>query len=506
MTEGRVSVARQTQRGAQVPALPPKSTVLLIEDSPAESRLYSAMVSSESFSVVCADRLASGLDRLSKGDIDLILLDLTLPDRQGVDTFAAIHERAPELPIILLTGHDDGELATEALKSGAEDYLVKGKIDAISLHRSLHYALERKRAAQSQQRKKLKEAHLELAAIVDSSYDAVIGMRVDGTIRSWNKAATSIFGYTKAEMTGSSLLRLVLKEQVLEMEAALEQVKKRKKAELRDTIGVRKDGTKVHISIALSPILDAESAIIGASAVVRDITDRVSLELQRQDVISTLTHDVRSTILSQKRIADLLAANAITNPEELQQLFLLLSSSTDSVLSKVSNLVNVCKYSVRSKQDFERIDLSMIADQCVRERVDAMKQKGITCKTRYSQESKCIVGDPNAMKAAIDNILENAIKFTPSGGKIEVAIENGNPGVEIRITDTGIGISREGRENLFERFWQGDAGRSESGGTGFGLYLCSQIIQGHGGTISCLSKPNGGTTMTMRVPMASDES
>jgi signal transduction histidine kinase len=302
-------------------------------------------------------------------------------------------------------------------------------------------------------------------------------------------------------MVGSSLVRLVPKEQAHETEAALEQVRKRKKAELRDTIGLRKDGTKFHVSVAISPILGADGSITGASAVVRNITDQITLELQRQDVISTLTHDVRSSILAQKRIADLLAGDTNVSPAETKHLLIMLSTSTDSVLSKVSSLVDVCRYSVRSKQDFERFDLSAVVQTCIQEKMSLARRKEITFKSDHVEKNRWIVGDPTAIKIAIENLLDNAIKFTSPGGNVTVSMEkNGSPNLELKISDTGIGISLEGQQNLFHRFWQGDAGRNESGGTGFGLYLCSQIVQAHGGTISCSSRLNAGTTMVMKLP------
>jgi len=350
------------------------------------------------------------------------------------------------------------------------------------------------------------EAHLELAAIVESSYDAVIGMTADGRIRSWNQAAARIFGYSASEIVGTSLARLVPADKGHETEGALEQVRKRKKAELRDTIGLGKDGTMFHVSMVISPILHADGSISGASAVVRNITEQITLELQRQDVISTLTHDVKSSILAQKRIADLLCGDTITSPEEMKHLFIMLSASTDSMLAKVCSLVDVCKYSVRSKQDFERFDIGAVVEACVREKLDFARRKEITCKNDFGNDVRWIVGDPSAIKIVIDNLLDNAVKFTPVGGHVEISIKDGGArNIEIIISDTGIGISPESQPNLFHRFWQGDAGRNESGGTGFGLYLCSQIAQAHGGTISCSSRLSIGTTITMLIPTGESE-
>ncbi|MFL6572544.1 MAG: putative bifunctional diguanylate cyclase/phosphodiesterase [Burkholderiales bacterium] len=122
--------------------------VLLIEDNPGDARLIREMIAEESgapFEIECAPRLAQGLERLSAGGIGLVLLDLSLPDSMGLDTFAKVYAQSPAVPIIVLTGTDDNNLALAAVKRGAQDYLVKGRLDRELLLRSMQYAIERKR-------------------------------------------------------------------------------------------------------------------------------------------------------------------------------------------------------------------------------------------------------------------------------------------------------------------------------------------------------------------------
>jgi MinD-like ATPase involved in chromosome partitioning or flagellar assembly/ActR/RegA family two-component response regulator len=130
--------------------------VLLIEDNPGDARLIREMLAEERgapFDLEHADRLSTGLGRLAAGGIDVVLLDLSLPDSRGLSTFVRVHAQAPEVPIVLLTGRDDEELAVEAMREGAQDYLVKGQVDSSLLVRSMRYAIERHRAQAKQLRK-----------------------------------------------------------------------------------------------------------------------------------------------------------------------------------------------------------------------------------------------------------------------------------------------------------------------------------------------------------------
>lgn len=122
--------------------------VLLIEDNKGDARLLEEMlfdVGENFFKLICADSLAAGLKYLKRGGIHLVLLDLGLPDSEGFDTFLKIHDTVPDLPIIIMTGLNDAKMAVDAVREGAQDYLVKGQVDGNLLIRAMRYALERKK-------------------------------------------------------------------------------------------------------------------------------------------------------------------------------------------------------------------------------------------------------------------------------------------------------------------------------------------------------------------------
>jgi signal transduction histidine kinase len=126
--------------------------ILLIEDNPGDTRLIREILTEargETFDMECADRLSTGLERLAAGGIDVVLLDLSLPDGQGFDTFVRAHAQASGVPIVVLTGLDDEALAVQAVQKGAQDYLVKGHADGYSLTRAIRYAIERQQAEEA---------------------------------------------------------------------------------------------------------------------------------------------------------------------------------------------------------------------------------------------------------------------------------------------------------------------------------------------------------------------
>jgi DNA-binding NtrC family response regulator len=129
--------------------------VLLIEDNPGDARLIQEMLAEPgeaSFQVEYADRLSRGLEHLENGGVDVVLLDLSLPDGQGLDAFDKVQAQVPAVPVVVLTGFDDETLAVEAMHHGAQDYLVKGDVDSTVLYRAVRYSVERKRAVEDAKR------------------------------------------------------------------------------------------------------------------------------------------------------------------------------------------------------------------------------------------------------------------------------------------------------------------------------------------------------------------
>jgi PAS domain S-box-containing protein len=167
---------------------------LLIEDNPGDARMIEVLLSQaqgEPFKLRSADRLSAGLEQLSAGDVNIILLDLSLPDSEGLATLEQVHAKAPDVPIVVITGHDDEELAIHSVQRGAEDYLVKGRFDGDVLVRTMRYAIERKQSAEA----------LRLTQFsVDRSVEAVFWIGPDARIVGVNEAACRALGYSREEL------------------------------------------------------------------------------------------------------------------------------------------------------------------------------------------------------------------------------------------------------------------------------------------------------------------
>ena len=175
--------------------------ILLIEDNPGDARLIREMLAEARgvrVSLEMADRLASGLERLAAGEVDLVLLDLSLPDSHGLESFTTLHRQAPHVPVVILTVSQDEALGLKALQQGAQDYLVKGQLDAHLLTRTILYALERQQLHQ-----RLRDSETRLRAIIEHNVDAMLVLDPKGVVRFANPAAGALFGQTAEDLVGA---------------------------------------------------------------------------------------------------------------------------------------------------------------------------------------------------------------------------------------------------------------------------------------------------------------
>jgi PAS domain S-box-containing protein len=247
--------------------------ILLFEDNPGDARLFREYLREADLVQVELDHfelLETGLAHLARKKPDVILLDLGLPDSQGLETFRAVFAKVHDVPIVVLTGLNDSEQAVEAVREGAQDYLVKGEISGGLLVRAIRYAIERKRA-------ELELIMLSMA--VDNSSEAIFMTEREGVITFVNPGFTSIYGYTADEIIGKKTPR-ILKSGVMKTEsyAAFWQTLLNGQEVKGQWINKTKDGHLLNIEGSVNPILNEQKEIIGFLSIQRDITERKRAE------------------------------------------------------------------------------------------------------------------------------------------------------------------------------------------------------------------------------------
>jgi PAS domain S-box-containing protein len=251
------------------------TSVLLVEDGVLEARLVERLLEHAGPGLFCVTHvttLTKALLVLRQPDIDVVLLDLNLPDSTGLQTLRSILARSTRLPIVVLTGADE-TVGIQAMREGAQDYIPKDQLQAALLARSLRYAMERQRSFLD-----LRESNESLSRVIASAADAIIAKEHLGIITTWNPAAERLFGYSVEEALGKPLLMLVPPDRLDEEREIMVRIARGERVEHFESIRIRKDGRPVQVALTISPIRDKEGRITGASKIARDITAQKQAE------------------------------------------------------------------------------------------------------------------------------------------------------------------------------------------------------------------------------------
>ena len=181
--------------------------VLLVEDNPADARLLYEMIREAEGShihVTHVDTLGKAITKLAQIQFDVVMLDLSLPDAEGLNTLVRTHAHAPSVPIVVLTGLDDEELAIRAVREGAQDYLVKGQVTSQLIVRAMRYATERKRAIEALQR-----SEEYFRSLIENALDIITVLDNSGNIRYGSPSFERTLGYPQGALTGTAAYDLV---------------------------------------------------------------------------------------------------------------------------------------------------------------------------------------------------------------------------------------------------------------------------------------------------------
>lgn len=477
--------------------------VLLIEDNPGDTRLICEMLAEArdaQFEVECVGRLSPGLKRLAAGGIDVLLLDLLLPDGQGLDVCVKAHTQAPYVPIVVLTGLDDETMAAKTLQIGAQDYLVKGQVDSRLLLRSMRYAIERKRAEEA-----LKESEEKYRSLINNVKLGIFRSTPGPTGRflEVNLAMEKITGYSKEELLQMNVSDLYVYPE--EREGVLEEV--------ASTIGKvtkglnfrKKDGTKIVVSDTKAAVRDSSGKISYFDGILEDITEhqQAQEQLQHSQLLASLgemtagiAHEVNNPLSSVLLYSELLLASDVPTPIKKD-----LKVIHDEAKRATRIMTELLTYSRRVEPRMRRLNLHSVLKKVLDMRRYQERVRNITVATNLLDGPLYVKGDSAQLTQVFMNLLLNAEEALreSNGGNIAITTQRDGEGAKISVADDGTGIPQENLKRVFNPFF---TTKQVGEGTGLGLSVCYGIVTGHGGLIHAENNKMGGATFTVELPLA----
>lgn len=363
----------------------------------------------------------------------------------------------------------------------------------------------------------------ELAAIVETSDDAIVSKDLQSTIRSWNSGAERMFGYTADEMIGRSIRTIIPEERWAEEDEVLRQLGQGNRVDHFETIRRRKDGTDVHVSLTISPIRSAAGAVVGASKIARDITERRQVEAERarllereqaarveierashlkDDFLAVLSHELRTPLNAVMGYAQLLLNGAVA-PAASAHALQAIQRNAQAQARLVESLLDLSRVLAgKLELNAEVVELAAVVALAVDVVMPEALKKQISIRVAGARDVRVFADGPR-LQQVFWNLLANAIKFTPAGGQVMVETTSTESQAIIRISDTGRGIRASLLPFVFDRFTQGDGESPRSRtGLGLGLALVREMVHAHRGTVTAESPGEGlGSTFTVRLPL-----
>jgi PAS domain S-box-containing protein len=397
-----------------------------------------------------------------------------------------------------------------------------------------------------------------LAAIVDSSEDAIIGKTLDSVIRSWNAGATRVFGYDASEMLGESVYRLIPDELHDDEGTIIAQLGRGERIQNYETVRLRKDGTRIHVSLSVSPIRDASGAVVGAAKIARDITEakrlreaervlseqlqELATELEQQveegqtlqeeleqtnedlfvaltnaedaraqaehanaaksEFLATMSHELRTplnAILGYVQLIDMELRGPLTAPQ--RQDLHRVKQNAALLLRRIDDILNFAKLEAGSLElRLAPVRIGDVLTDLELFVLPLVESKGLQYALEPGVRDVTVRIDRDKVEQVMLNLLSNAVKFTDHG-QVTVSSDLDDAWLRLAVRDTGRGIVAERLEAMFQPFVQGDRSLTRTNdGTGLGLSISRHLARAMGGDISVESEPGTGSVFTLALP------
>jgi two-component system phosphate regulon sensor histidine kinase PhoR len=480
--------------------------ILVVDDELGMREGCRRILTAEGYEVETADDGLAGLETFERrGPFAAALVDLKMPRLGGLELIERILAKDREIVLLVITAYATIDTAVEATKRGAYGYIpkpftpdelllpVKNGLEKRAL------SLEAKRL-RDEREKRLLEVAFERSksnTIINCMTDAVLVVNREGQIVLRNAAAGRVIPACAEVALPAALSTL-------------------EGAGLRDLIGETLAGAGPHIvsrettlggctfMVNASPVIEPSGETIGAVAVLRDITALKKLETAKSMFVSMVAHEIRNPLAAIEGYLDLilsgLAGEDPARDRQMLERALLRARTLRTLVSELMNLtaIETGHFTIRRSP----LDLAGVAVEAVESCRSKADERRIELGfTKPESGSACVLADRSAMLSVFTNLIDNAVKYTPEGGHVDVRVESQGPYVTVAVRDDGIGMSADEKAHACDEFYRAkNAFTARVPGTGLGLSLVKRLVELHDGKLAIQSAPGQGSTFTVSLP------
>ena len=332
-----------------------------------------------------------------------------------------------------------------------------------------------------------------LSAVLNQMTDGVMIVDADGRVQLLNPAAERIFQIKETAGMGRSIVEVVRYHQLVDL------WRKSKNGD-RESMTLEIGPQHLFLQVLVIPL---KTALPGNSMILfQDLTQLRRLETVRRDFISNVSHELRTPLASLKALAETLQEGALEDPPAARRFILRMETEIDNLTQLVNELLELSRIeSGKVPLSFHRIKPYELLRPAYERMSLQAERAGLELSLECPDELPAVFADPDRISQVLINLIHNAVKFTPPGGKITVSAYQDREQIVFYVRDTGVGIAKKDLDRIFERFYKADRARA-GGGTGLGLSIARHMIESHGGSIWAESEEQVGSTFFFSIPIA----
>lgn len=488
-----------------------QTKILIVDDEKVIRNGCRRVLVDNEYQVLCAENGCEAMSIIEKEEVDIILLDLKMPEMGGEEVLEQVCKLYPNIIVIIITGHGTIDTAVDCMKNGAYDFITKPfQIDQflLTLQRaSEKSALEKKaKLFEEENIKNLYDLTLEksrLKTIINCMANGVMVTNRNMEIVLYNPALMRLLEITDQIENPIPVNRIINDNNLIK---ALNDIQSDDSSE-RLTISQEIELNKSTLRAISAPAYGPNNSIVGTVTVLEDITAFKKLDEMKTDFVNMVAHELRSPIVAIRQQNSVLLEGLAGPLQKKQEEFLARGVlKIDQLLELINDLLDMAKIEDgrhiqhHTPTDIDRIIIDTVT--FLEQRADA---QGIKLKYEFGN-MKQVQADPKRIEEVFTNLITNAINYSPEGGVVTASIQCQNDYMEIQISDTGVGIPETETPKIFDKFYRvKDPKTRKVMGTGLGLSIVKGIIEAHNGTIEVESVQGEETTFKILLPLITDD-
>jgi len=483
--------------------------VLVVEDKPEMIQILTDYVlGPQGYVTLTALNGEEGLHMALSEDPDLVILDLRMPKMSGLQVLQSLREQQCPVPVIVITAYGSEEVVVRALRLGANDYVAKPfELDEMInvVERVLSRSKQEKERARLSQEleKSVKELTKQIELILHGVDEGVFTVDRELRILTFNPAAEKILGWREEEVIGRPCAEIFREDGASSYQEELLSEAMRKAQQVTSVKEghpvTSKDGQRIFIASNVVPLLDLGGEVIGAVVAFRDASAEMELDHMKSGFISMVSHELRSPLSHIIASTELIRESNLSRYQQ-QDLLNIIHAQSNRLNKFVQQILDV---SLLEAGTIKAEQKSVALKPLIAQIIEAFETRVNTHRFEIivPEGPAIVVGDESKIQTVLDNLLENAVDYSPEGSVVSIEVSDRGKEVVISVIDEGIGIPDKQLERIFERFHRvNTSDDQEQYGYGLGLYISKRLIEIQGGSIWAESEVGHGSRFSFSLP------